>query len=186
MKPLLLRLKAHDTDTYGHSLRTSRLCWLLGRESGLSAAELRALTLSALLHDVGKIYVPVALLRKPAALTLEEWATMQRHPQDGQRLLRASPSLAAAARATLEHHERWDGGGYPQGLSGEAIGLEARVIAVADSFDVMVSERPYRDAMSYEAALDEIIRCAGTQFDPRIVAVFGRMSRDRVKRVIGL
>ncbi|MCA1616831.1 MAG: HD-GYP domain-containing protein [Acidobacteria bacterium] len=184
LKSLLLRLKTHDPATYDHSLRTLRLSLLLGREFGLSAAKLRALKLGALLHDVGKIYVPVVLLRKPAALTREEWATMQRHPRDGQRLLCASPSLAAAARATLEHHERWDGGGYPQGLRGDAIGLEARVLAVADAFDVMANERPYRRAMSYDAALAELIRCAGTQFDPHIVATFGRMSRDRVEKVM--
>ena len=186
LKSLLLRLKAHVPETYDHSLRTLRLSLMLGREIGVSAAELRALKLGALLHDIGKIFVPVVLLRKPAALTQEESTTMRRHPRDGQRLLCASPTLAAAARATLEHHERWDGGGYPQGLSGKAIGLEARVIAVADAFDVMVNERPYRRAMSYEAALAELIRCAGTQFDPHIVATFGRTSRDRVVRVVDL
>jgi putative nucleotidyltransferase with HDIG domain len=185
LNSLLLRLKTHDPDTYDHSLRTLRLSLLLCGEVGLPAVELRALKLSALLHDVGKVYVPATLLRKPAALTRGEWATMQRHPGDGRRLLCASPLSAAAARATLEHHERWDGNGYPQGLRGEAIGLEARVIAVADAFDVMANERPYRSAMSYEAALAELIRCAGKQFDPQIVAAFGRMSRERVEKVIG-
>ena len=178
LKALLVRLKAHDPDTYNHSVRTLRLSLRLGRECGLPAAQLRALKLCALLHDIGKIYVPGALLRKPTSLTPDEWVTMQRHPRAGQRLLRGHPTLAAAARTALEHHERWDGAGYPHGLSGAAIGLAARVVAVADAFDVMVNERPYRAAMRYEAALAELIRCAGTQFDPNVVAAFCRLSRD--------
>jgi putative nucleotidyltransferase with HDIG domain len=180
LKFLLSALRTYDPDTYDHSVRTSRLCVLLGRECGLAPAQLRALRLGALLHDVGKVYVPREALRAPGALTDEGWAAMRCHPRNGQRLLIGITGLADAARIVLHHHESWDGSGYPQGLSGEAIEFNARIVAVADAFDSMVSDRPYRLALTYEAATAELNRCAGTQFDALVVEVFYRVTRGRI------
>ena len=180
LKCILLALRAHDADTYSHSVRTLRLCALLGYECGIASAHLRVLKLGALLHDIGKVRVPREVLHRPGALTDEDWAAMRCHPRDGQRLLLGIPALADVARVVLQHHERWDGAGYPQGLSGEAIELNARVIAVADAFDSMVNDRSYRPALTLGAAFAELSRCAGTQFDPHIVAAFHRVARAQI------
>jgi HD-GYP domain-containing protein (c-di-GMP phosphodiesterase class II) len=183
LKSLLASLKTHDAYTYRHSVRTVRLSLLLGRACGLTGADLRTLCLGALLHDVGKVFVPEAILHKPGRLTAEEWATVARHPQAGARLL-LGIAAAGVIRIVAEHHERWDGAGYPAGLAGAEIDLNARVVAVADAFDAMTSARTYRAAISYEAASAELARCAGTQFDPLIVALFCKVSNARIERVI--
>jgi HD-GYP domain-containing protein (c-di-GMP phosphodiesterase class II) len=169
-------LREYDSDTYYHSLRTLRLCALIGPACGLGRAQLRVLKLGALLHDVGKLYVPREVLRTPAPLTDEEWAVMRRHPQDGRRLLLGVPGLTDVARVVFQHHESWDGSGYPHGLSGEEIDFNARIVAAADAFDSMVSDRPYRPALSYEVASAELNRCAGTQFDPQVVETLHRVT----------
>lgn len=166
-------------------LRTVRLSLLLGRACGLSTARLRVLCLGALVHDVGKLFVPGGVLHKPGRLTLSEWEAVRRHPANGARLLlEASPS-SPALRVVAEHHERWDGGGYPAGLRAEGIDLCARVVAVADAFDAMTSERPYWRVVACDESAAELRRCAGTQFDPRVVEAFCRLPRGLLECVIG-
>ena len=177
---LVSALRDHDAETYTHSLRTLRLSVLIGRVCGLTQAQLRVLKLGAFLHDIGKLYVSREVLRAPAALTDEEWAAMRRHPQDGRRLLLGAPGLANVARVIFQHHESWDGSGYPRGLSGGAIDISARIVAVADAFDSMVSDRPYRPALTYAAASAELNRCAGTQFDPLVVKTLHRVTGGQI------
>lgn len=174
---LVSALKLRDRETFGHSHRTARLGLLLGRELGLSSAEMITLFLGSLLHDVGKIGVPDSVLHKPGRLTDEEWAMMRRHPDDGRALLAGIHFLDGAALAVVQHHEKWDGTGYPAGLRGEGIAPCARALAVADAFDVMTHHRDYRPARTHADALEELERCAGTQFDPHVVKVFCRLSR---------
>jgi HD-GYP domain-containing protein (c-di-GMP phosphodiesterase class II) len=175
---LLSALRLRDRETFAHSRRTARLSLMLGRGLGMNAAELRTLFLGALLHDVGKIAVPDAVLHKPGRLTDDEWATMRRHPDDGKALLAGLDFLDGAALAVVQHHERWDGTGYPAGLRGRRIDPSARALAVADAFDVMTHHRDYRPAhCSHTEALAELERCAGTQFDPHVVKVFCRLVR---------
>jgi HD-GYP domain-containing protein (c-di-GMP phosphodiesterase class II) len=173
---LVSALRLRDRDTFAHSRRTARLSLLLGRELGLNPSELSTLFLAALLHDVGKIAVPDAVLHKPGRLTDEEWATMRRHPGDGKTLLAGLDFLDGAALAVVQHHEKWDGTGYPAGLRGERIDPSARSLAVADAFDVMTHDRDYRAARDHADALAELERCAGTQFDPHVVKVFCRLA----------
>jgi diguanylate cyclase (GGDEF)-like protein/PAS domain S-box-containing protein len=155
-----------------HSKRVSELSESIASHMGLSTREINRLRVTALLHDIGKIGVPEEILNKPGKLTKDEWEHMKRHPGTGYRILSASSDFSDIATAVLEHHERWDGKGYPQGRSGEAISLYARIIMVADSFDAMTSERSYKQPMKVGPALEEISRCSGTQFDPDIAKVF--------------
>lgn len=172
LKALVQALETRDSETHGHSERVVTFSLRLGHELGLEREALRNLELGALLHDIGKIGVPDAILRKPAALTQEEWDKMKLHPNHGQTILRNIPFLAEAAQLVAQHHEKWDGTGYPFGLRGEEINLNARIFAVADAFDAMVSDRVYRKGRSYEDAVIELERCAGTQFDPLVVEAF--------------
>jgi len=177
LKALTAALEARDHETRGHSERVVRFSLRLGLELGLGQEQLRSLEFGALLHDIGKIGVPDAILRKPARLTEEEWAQMRQHPQHGGEILRGIEFLEGAARVVAEHHEKWDGSGYPLGLRGEQIDINARIFAVADAFDAMVSERVYKRGRTYEAAVEELNRCAGSHFDPRVVAAFLRVPR---------
>jgi HD-GYP domain-containing protein (c-di-GMP phosphodiesterase class II) len=126
----------------------------------------------ALLHDVGKIGVSDTILHKPGPLTDEEWVDMRRHPKIGHDMLKEISFLSGAAGIVLAHHERFDGKGYPRGLRADEIPLGARIFVIADTFDAMTSDRPYRAALPVETARDEIIRCSGTQFDPKCVQAF--------------
>jgi HD-GYP domain-containing protein (c-di-GMP phosphodiesterase class II) len=185
VKSLLASLRSHDAYTYRHSLRTVRLSLLLGRACGVEAAgRLRVLCLGAVVHDLGKIFIPGEVLHKEGPLSAEEWEAVRRHPLDGARMMRGVAAAEGVRRVVAEHHERWDGGGYPAGLSGEEIDFNARVVAVADSFDAMTSERPYRPAAGYAAAAAELERCAGTQFDPEVVLAFLRAPRARLEGII--
>jgi HD-GYP domain-containing protein (c-di-GMP phosphodiesterase class II) len=159
---------------------------LLGRACGVSRASLRVLGFGAVVHDVGKILIPGEVLHKQGALDEEEWKAVRRHPFDGARMLLEVSPPAGVCRVVGEHHERWDGRGYPAGLRGEEIDFNARVVAVADAFDAMTSVRPYRPAAGTEAAAAELERCAGTQFDPEVVLSFLRVPRAMVEGVIGL
>ena len=172
---IMTALRLRDAQTCAHSERTARLCVSLGRGMGLGPAELLTLGLGALLHDVGKIRVPDAILHKPGRLTDEEWATMRCHPEDGRLMLEGVGFLEGAAALVVQHHERWDGAGYPAGLRGESITPGARILAVADAFDVMTHGRDYRPPVSRAAALAELERCAGSQFDPLVVSAFRRV-----------
>jgi HD-GYP domain-containing protein (c-di-GMP phosphodiesterase class II) len=137
---------------------------------------------AASLHDVGKAAIPDSIIEKPGPLNASEWTFMRTHTLIGERIMAAAPALKEAAKLVRSSHERFDGSGYPDGLSGEDIPLGARIIAVCDAYDAMICKRPYRSRMSAEVALEEIRRCAGTQFDPRVVAAFcaavGERARD--------
>ena len=178
LKALVQALETRDFETHGHSERVVTFSLRLGYELGLEKEVMRDLELGALLHDIGKIGVPDAVLRKPAKLNEEEWVKMKLHPQHGQKILRNIPFLEGAARIVGQHHERWDGEGYPYGIRGEDIDIGARIFAVVDAFDAMVSDRVYRKGRPYHEALEELERCAGTQFDPMIVEAFKAIPKE--------
>lgn len=178
LKALVQALETRDFETHGHSERVVTYSLRLGHELGLGTEDLRDLELGALLHDIGKIGVPDAILRKPAKLNEEEWVKMKLHPLHGQKILRNIPFLDGAARLVEQHHEKWDGSGYPHGLRGEDIDLNARIFQVVDAFDAMTSDRVYRRGTTYAEALKELERCAGTQFDPFIVQAFKQISEE--------
>jgi response regulator RpfG family c-di-GMP phosphodiesterase len=178
LKALTAALETRDAETHGHSERVVTFSLRLGRELGLSKEQLRSLEFGSLLHDIGKIGVPDAILRKPAKLTDEEWVKMREHPLHGQQILREIEFLEGAARVVGQHHEKWDGSGYPKGLRGEEIDLNARIFSVADAFDAMISDRVYRAGRSYEEAAEELERFSGRQFDPTVVAAFHRVPRE--------
>lgn len=185
VRSLLSALRSHDSYTYRHSLRTVRLTLLLGRACGISThSRLSVLSLGAVMHDLGKILIPGSVLHKEGRLSAEEWEAVRQHPRDGARMLVGVAAAGEVCRVAAEHHERWDGRGYPAGLSGDRIDFNARVVAVADAFDAMTSERPYRPPFGYEEAAAELERCAGTQFDPDIVRAFLREPRARLEAVI--
>lgn len=168
-------LEVKDPYTRGHSLRVARYAAAIGRAMGADAETLRQLELGGHLHDLGKIGVREAVLNKAGPLTDDEYAHIMTHPVIGWRLLLPLLEDAPLALAMVRsHHERYDGRGAPDGLAGDAVPLVARVAAVADSFDAMTSHRPYRQGLTLEAALGELGRCAGTQFDPAAVAAFER------------
>ena len=172
LEALVSALDARDQETHGHSSRVAQFTAMLAAHMGVprGSPEWYDIERGALLHDVGKIGVPDAILRKPGKLTDEEWVAMRRHPDIGWEMLKDIPFLAGAAEIVGSHHERWDGKGYPQGLKGEEIPLGSRIFAVADTFDAMTTDRPYRRARPYPECLAEITRCSGTQFDPAVVA----------------
>jgi response regulator RpfG family c-di-GMP phosphodiesterase len=178
LKALINALETRDAETHGHSERVVTFSLRLGQELELDEEQMSALEFGALLHDIGKIGVPDAILRKPAALTEEEWTEMRKHPQHGQQILSGIEFLKGAALVVAQHHEKFDGTGYPAGLRGEEIDLKARIFAVADAFDAMTSDRVYRGGRTYELAAAELDRCAGRQFDPNIVAAFHRVPRE--------
>jgi putative nucleotidyltransferase with HDIG domain len=165
-------IEARDAYTHEHTGRVRRLALRLGERLGFSEAQLEVLGLGALLHDIGKIAVPDAILRKTGPLTRDETLAMRQHPVIGADILQRVPYLAAAAPAVRGHHERWDGAGYPDRLIGEAIPIEARIIALADAFDAITTNRPYRRARSSEMALYELRNESGKQFDPALVKIF--------------
>jgi response regulator RpfG family c-di-GMP phosphodiesterase len=177
LKALAAALETRDRETHGHSERVVSFSLRLGRELNLSGEELRSLEFGALLHDIGKIGVPDAILHKPAQLCAEEWVNMRRHPVHGQQILRGIEFLEGAARVVGQHHEKWDGTGYPLGLRADEIDLNARIFAVADAFDAITSDRVYRAGRSYEVAAAELEEFAGRQFDPQVVAAFRRIPR---------
>ncbi len=178
LKALVQALETRDFETHGHSERVVTFSLRLGHEIGLSKEGLRDLELGALLHDIGKIGVPDAILRKPAKLNEDEWVKMKLHPLHGQKILRNIPFLDGAAKVVSQHHERWDGLGYPHGLRGEEIDLGARIFAVVDAFDAMISDRVYRKGRPYHEAVEELELCAGSQFDSIIVEAFKRIPQE--------
>jgi response regulator RpfG family c-di-GMP phosphodiesterase len=185
LRALTAALEARDSETHGHSERVVNFSLRLGREMGLDAEQMRSLEFGSLLHDIGKIGVPDAILRKPAALDEREWVRMREHPLHGQRILRGIEFLEGAARVVAQHHEKWDGSGYPLGLRDEEIDQNARIFAVADAFDAITSDRVYRRGRSYEEAATELDDFAGRQFDPTVVEAFHRVPRaewDEIRR----
>jgi len=178
LKALTAALETRDAETHGHSERVVTFSLRLGREYGLSESEMKALEFGSLLHDIGKIGVPDAILRKPAKLTDEEWVRMREHPRHGQQILRGIKFLEGAARVVAQHHEKWDGSGYPLGLRTEEIDVCARIFAVADAFDAITSDRVYREGRSYEAAARELDEWSNQQFDPKVVEAFHRVPKE--------
>lgn len=169
-----------DPYTKGHSERVAAYGQAIGRKLHLKPLELNRLHLIAMLHDLGKQSIPVEILRKTGRLTEDEFALIKQHPEKGADMLRGISLFSQNhLRAISEHHERWDGRGYPKGLAGESIDSWARIISVADAFDAMTTDRPYRPAITPEAALCELKRGAGTQFDPRMVSLFASVYDSR-------
>jgi putative nucleotidyltransferase with HDIG domain len=175
MESLSATVDARDSYTAGHSRRVQQLSLAVGRELGLSQAELDLLGHAALFHDIGKLAIPDSILLKPASLTSDEWTLMQRHAEEGARIIDRLGFLQDAVPAIRHHHERFDGTGYPDRLNGEEIPLGARIIHVADALDSMLTTRIYRAARPVEAALLEVRDKAGSQFCPRCVAALERV-----------
>jgi putative nucleotidyltransferase with HDIG domain len=165
-------IEARDPYARGHSSRVTVFAQAMAKRIGLDKERLSVLRLGALLHDIGKLSVPPAVLLKRGPLTETEFGQVQRHPAAGVRMLRSLGAPLAILPAVLHHHERWDGAGYPRGRAGNAIPLEARILTIADSFDAMTSTRPYRAPLRPDDALAELDRCAGSQFDPELVRAF--------------
>jgi len=155
-----------------HSKRVGQICEFIAKALGLKSDIIKNLSMAGLMHDIGKIGISESILNKEGKLTNREWKEIQKHPEIGYRILSSVNEFSEIATYILEHHERWDGKGYPRGLNGEEITLYARIIAIADSYDAMTNQRSYRNGLSEQEAIDEIIRCAGTQFDPDIAKVF--------------
>jgi response regulator RpfG family c-di-GMP phosphodiesterase len=169
---LVAALDAREHETSDHSQRVVRYTQAIAERLGIRGPELEELGRGALLHDVGKIGVPDAVLLKPGKLTSDEWVEMRKHPDIGFQMIQAIPFLNTPAEIVLSHQERWDGGGYPRKLSRTEIHVGARIFAVADTLDAMTSDRPYRRGTTFANAIAEIDRCAGTQFDPEVVRAF--------------
>src|SRR5687768_11739008 len=178
LRALTSALETRDSETHGHSERVVTYSLRLGREYGLTGDKLKALEFGSLLHDIGKIGVPDSILRKPGKLTEAEWVKMREHPLHGQQILRGIEFLEGAAKVVAQHHEQWDGSGYPNNLRGEEIDVCARIFSVADAFDAITSDRVYRRGKSYEAAAQELDDWAGRQFDPKVVEAFHRVPKE--------
>lgn len=172
---MLATLYEKSTETEQHAMRLKEYSLALGQELNLSARDLDDLALLSMLHDIGKIGVDKNILNKPEPLTPAEWAEIKKHPEIGYRIASNTPELSTVAEYILYHHERWDGRGYPQGLKGEEIPLHCRILALADSFDAMTNDRPYRKALSKHKAVEELRKNAGTQFDPHLTEIFVRL-----------
>ena len=156
-----------------HSERVSKLCRTIGETMKMEEEVLKELEITGLMHDIGKIAINNNILNKPGKLTEAEYEEIKRHPEISYHILKSADVYTRLADYVLSHHERWDGKGYPRGLSGEEIPFVARIITVADAYEAMTANRPYKEALSHESAMEELKRCAGTQFDPAIVAAFG-------------
>ncbi|MDM8533121.1 HD domain-containing phosphohydrolase [Clostridiaceae bacterium HSG29] len=164
-----LKEKTHETEK--HIVRIAKLSFEVGKKLNLPNDILDDLVLASTLHDIGKIAIPIDILEKPGKLDNDEWEIIKEHPQIGYRIALSVDEFSHVSRYILYHHEKYDGSGYPEGLKGENIPLISRIISVTDSFDVMTNERPYKKAMDESKAVEELIRCSGTQFDPKIVEV---------------
>ena len=168
-------LDSRDVGTESHSRRVHGYSLALAREHGVPEEQLTDLAHGVLLHDIGKIGIPDAILLKPGSLTPDEWMVMRSHPEIGKRLIEKIPFLHGAIPVVWCHHEKWDGNGYPRQLKGEEIPLGARIFSVCDAFDAMTFDRPYSKAIPFEDAAAEIKRCAGVHFDPAVVESFLRV-----------
>ncbi|MBN2344232.1 MAG: HD domain-containing protein [Deltaproteobacteria bacterium] len=173
-------LDLRDTETQGHSRRVALYARRLAEELGVSESEAVDIERGALLHDIGKIGVSDTILLKPAKLNEEEWVEMKKHAEHGYKILENIPFLGNARQVVRQHHERFDGKGYPQGLAGKEIILGARIFAVIDTYDAMTSDRPYRKGLPHEVAIDEIRKCSGTQFDPELASVWCRIPKEEL------
>jgi putative nucleotidyltransferase with HDIG domain len=168
-------LDARDRETEGHSTRVSRLACLLGEAVGLNGPQLKALERGALLHDIGKIGISDTILHKPGKLTDDEWKIMRVHPDIGARIVKGIPFLQDTLSVIQYHHERWDGSGYPAGLKGRDIPIQARIFAVVDVFDALTSKRSYRKKASAEDAVNYLREHSEKLFDPEIVEALAQL-----------
>ncbi len=182
-KSLVQVLGPHGVETEGHSYRVVELTLALAQEMGVAESQLRPLRQGALLHDIGEILVPHTILQKPAPLTSHEYAMVQLHPIYAYNLLATIPALRDSLDIPYCHHERWNGSGYPRGLRAEQIPLAARIFAVADVYDAMCSQRPYRSAWNQEQVSNYLCEQSGQQFDPQVVNVFLRMGQNVLPRI---
>lgn len=184
VKSLVNTVEAKDLYTRGHSERVRKYALSIAKRiiHGSDELSLETLEYAAILHDIGKIGISEAILHKPGRLTENEFAVIQTHSAIGANIIEPISLLKDAALIVRHHHERWDGGGYPAGFREEGIPLGSRIIAIADTFDAMTSNRPYRKALSEEVALNEIIKNKGKQFDPELAHIFVRIYKERVRR----
>ena len=173
-------LDLRDTETQGHSRRVALYARRLAEEIGVSKIESIDIQRGALLHDIGKIGVSDTILLKPGKLTDEEWVEMRKHAEFGFRILENIPFLGNARHVVRQHHERFDGNGYPQKLKGKDIILGARIFAIIDTYDAMTSDRPYRKGLPHDVAIEEINKCSGAQFDPDVVAAWNRIPKEEL------
>ena len=171
---LAVSIEEKDGYTVDHCSRINRLSMLVGEQLGFNAKQLLVLNKASFLHDVGKVKVPLSILQKPSKLTSDEWEIMKKHTTYGREMLESTkvPLLVDAGPIVEQHHERYDGKGYPFGLKKDEISIEASIIAVVDSYDAMTTDRVYQKGMSKEKALEEILRCRGTMYNPDIVDIF--------------
>lgn len=181
LRAVICSLEEKDSYTHGHSIRVAEYSVLLAQELGLSEIETREVELSALFHDIGKIGIPDGILLKPARLTRAEFEVMKSHPVRSAKILEKITGMRNLIPGIKHHHERFDGLGYPDGLSGRNIPLYARIILITDTFDAMTSTRPYRLALDKEIAFEELRNCSNSQFDPALVEDFIRAMRKRDK-----
>jgi putative nucleotidyltransferase with HDIG domain len=181
---MALAIESRDAYTGGHVLRVTAYSLILARHLGLSPEQLAIVKLGGLLHDIGKVAVPDHILHKPGRLDPEELLVMQSHAARGDDILRPLPPFDRARSIVRHHHERFDGKGYPDGLAGEAIPMLARVTAIADTFDAMTSDRPYRKALAPEIGFKEVAAMSGTQFDPAMAAQFVRITWDQLQEEV--
>lgn len=184
LKSVYRKLQEKSFETEDHIRRVRDISLKIGENLELSQAELNRLAVLVLLHDIGKVKIFEDILTKKGLLDNEEWETIKMHPEAGSRIARATEEFAHVADDILSHHERWDGSGYPRGLKGEEIPLLARIMAIADAFEVMTSGRPYRRALPPAAAVGELKRCAGTQFDPKLVDIFVALLPDKSRLLL--
>ena len=180
MTATLLRstLERRDPDTAGHAKRVTALALRIAQLLQAGTARIEAIRTGGPLHDIGKLAIGPQILGKPGPLAPEEIAEIRTHPVVGVQMLDGVPGIRHGLDCVLHHHERWDGNGYPHGLGGNEIPYEARILAVADAYDAMISERPYRAALSHEEAVAEVERCSGSQFDPQVAEAFLRLERS--------
>ena len=175
---LALAVDAKDQFTHGHSQKVSAYAALIAADANLTAAEVEEIRLAGLLHDVGKVGIPEAILNKSGPLDAEEWEIMKSHTELGSQILDPLKAMERVRKMVRHHHEYFDGSGYPEKLSGENIPLGSRIIAIADSYDTITSERAYKKPRTPQTAIAELERCAGIQFDPQLVAVFIEILRQ--------
>ncbi|MFZ5469319.1 MAG: HD domain-containing phosphohydrolase [Myxococcota bacterium] len=180
---LVAALDAREHETSDHSQRVVQYTTAIAQRMGIKGQELEEIGRGALLHDIGKIGVPDAVLLKPGKLTPEEWLEMRKHPDIGHQMIQPIPFLSTPAQIVLSHQERWDGQGYPRNLVRGEIHIGARIFAIADTLDAMTTDRPYRRGTSFANAISEIQRCAGSQFDPEVVKAFNDIGEEGLRKI---
>jgi putative nucleotidyltransferase with HDIG domain len=186
LRTLVVTLEAKDQYTQRHSDRVTRISLLIAREVGCGKDELDILQFAGMLHDIGKIGISDAILQKKGRLTDEEYEVIKQHPVIGARIMEPMGMLPHEKAIIRHHHERWDGGGYPDRLAGRDIPYLARIVALADSYDAMTSDRVYRKGLSHEVAMQEVARCSGRQFDPALADAFQAMCADQGEDIAAL